>query len=215
MPRTLFICFILLTTFATTSEAAHRCGTPCPPGLIEVKDCDENRRPPCFCTCEETSQALEISRFTTSTLTDADADQILADVGRVLSRKDGASDIACMLTLVRNGNVTVFDFGNGIINSQSDLDSLFGAGLPGKVRVINQISFCGGFKPNIIGCAANGTPQVVVRHTPTEEGILWAHEYGHTRNLPHRDSDPVAVMHPTIIPSHLQVTNGECKAFLK
>ena len=187
MPRTLFICFIFMT-FAATSATAHRCGTGCPPGLSEVKDCDEIRKPPCICTCEGTSRALEISRFTTSILTDADADRILADVRRVLSKKDGASDIACMLTFVRNGNVTVFDFGNGIINSRSDQDSIIGSSLPGKVRVVNQINFCGGFKPGVIGCARRGSLQAVVRHTPTEEGILWAHEYGHTRGLPHRDT---------------------------
>jgi hypothetical protein len=156
---------------------------------------------------------LEIRRFTTSILTDADADRILADASRVLSKKDGAGDIACMFSLFRQGSVTVFDVGNGIVNSQNDFNSL--NAMPGNVKVINQINYCGVLKPGWIGCARTGGSLVVVRYTAAEEGILWAHEYGHTQGLPHRDSDPVAVMHSIIMPSHLQVTDGECDAFLK
>ena len=213
MPRTLFICFVLIIFAATSANAI--CGRGCPPALGEVKDCDEGRRPPCTCTCE----GFIIIRFTTSILTNADADRILADATRVLSQQDGPSDIACSVKFVRNAeDVLVTDVpANGIINSSTDLDrSLDNApGNAKRITVVNQINFCDGAKPNIIGCARPGTSQVVVRTTPTNEGILWAHEYGHTRGLPHRDSDPTAVMHSIIMPSHLQVTNGECISFRK
>jgi hypothetical protein len=63
---------------------------------------------------------------------------------------------------------------------------------------------------------------VVVRWAPPvsedpnqiEEGILWAHEYGHTKNLQHRNDDD-AVMNPIIGPTHLKVNVGECNAYLE
>ena len=53
----------------------------------------------------------------------------------------------------------------------------------------------------------------VVRYVDTLEGILWAHEYGHTRGLQHRDADPNAVMNGIIGPTRRRITADECNAY--
>ncbi len=154
---------------------------------------------------------LEVSRFNTSALTNADADRILGDASSLLWQNDGPGDISCQQHLFRNGAVTVFNTGNGIINSQQDFNTI--NGLPGRIKVVNQINFCGALIPNVIGCApVPGTSQIVVRFTQDQEGILWAHEYGHTRGLNHRNESN-AVMNGTIGVTNKRVNSGECTAF--
>ena len=157
------------------------------------------------------ARALGVRRFTTTTLTNADADRILTDATAILWRDNGISDVACSVRLLRNGNVTVFANGNGVINSQADFNAI--NGLPGRVKVVNQINWCGGLIPNVIGCApVPGTSQIVVRFTANQEGILWAHEYGHTRGLGHRN-DATAIMNGTIGVTRTDVNSNECNAF--
>jgi hypothetical protein len=212
MLRTLFVCCALVTAWATSAGAI--CGQRCPPALGEVKECGVGSHPPCTCTCE----GFIVIRFTTSILTNADADRILADATRVLSQKDGPSDIACGAKFVRNEeNVLVTNVpANGIINSPTDLDLIL-VSIPGnakRITVVNQINYCSGFKPNIIGCSRQGTSQAVVRYIAAQEGILWAHEYGHTRGLPDLPlTSSTSVMNGTIGANRLQVTNGECASF--
>ena len=154
---------------------------------------------------------LELSRFTTAALTNANADSILDDATRVLWRNDGAADDACSVRLYRRGNVAVFNNGNGIINSQADFNAINGLG--GRVKVVNQINWCGALIPNVIGCApVPGTSQVVVRFTANQEGILWAHEYGHTRGLNHVTGG-TSVMNGTIATTRTMVSANECDAF--
>jgi len=56
---------------------------------------------------------------------------------------------------------------------------------------------------------------VVVRYATDAsdiEGILWAHEYGHTKGLQHR-SDESAIMNPYVGASERGVNTSECHAF--
>jgi hypothetical protein len=154
---------------------------------------------------------LQVSHFTTSVLSNADADRILADATAVLSRDDGSGDVPCPVTFLRDGAVTVFAQGNGNISSAQDFNTV--VGLPGWVKVVNQINWCSGLAPNIIGCSPTpGSSEVVVRFTPSLEGILWAHEFGHDKGLNHRP-DLNAVMNPTIGPTRLAVNAAECAAY--
>jgi hypothetical protein len=85
--------------------------------------------------------------------------------------------------------------------------------LPGQVQVVDQINWCGGFSPNIIGCASvPGNSLVVVRFTPALEGILWLHEFGHNKGRNHR-TDPNAVMAPSIGATRTHVNATECAAY--
>lgn len=153
---------------------------------------------------------LQVRRFTTAVLNDARADAILGDMGAVLIVDDGPGDVACGAAFVRDGLVTSFATGDGSIDSLAELNAVLG--LPGYVKVVNAINWCGGFGVGIIGCApVPGNSLTVVRFTANLEGILWAHEYGHTRGLSHRNNVN-AVMNPFIVDTARRVNDAECNA---
>ena len=157
-------------------------------------------------------QELTVRRHITSSLTDAEADAILLNATTVLKTATVPGDVACCVEFDRGGPVTTFTTGTGSINSGADFSAVIA--LPGYVKVVNTINWCGGLIPGIIGCAPiPGNSFVVVRVTPILEGILWAHEYGHTKGLGHRN-DTTAVMNPFIGLTEVGVNSAECSAFL-
>ena len=163
-----------------------------------------------------TGVCLQVSRYTTAMITNANADTILQSASNVLQTDDdgdGPNDVACLVQFTRRGPVTIFDDGDGSIDSSADFNTVIA--LQGFVKVVNQINWCGAIGFNIIGCApVPGRSLVVVRFTANQEGILWAHEYGHTRGLEHNNA-ATAVMNGTISTTHLMVTPAECAAFKK
>jgi len=153
---------------------------------------------------------LQVSEHTSLNLTDAGTDTILTDATTVAQTTDGPGDVACVVGVSRNGGLTTFP-APSIINSSAELNDVLA--LPGNVKVVNQINWCGGFAPNIIGCAPiPGTSLAVVRFTANQEGILWLHEFGHNKGLNHRN-DPNAVMNPVIAPTRRFVDTTECNAY--
>ena len=156
---------------------------------------------------------MQISQHTTSTpaLTDARADTIAADMTLILQVSDSAGDEQCPVRFERDGNVATFTATTGTINSQADFSTVIN--LPGMVKVVNQINWCGALVPNIIGCAPiPGNSLTVVRFGLLQEGVLWAHEFGHNRGLNHRN-DPNAVMNPIILTTARGVNAAECAAY--
>lgn len=158
-------------------------------------------------------QHLAVSRFAPPPpqLSNQRATQILKDGTEILQTNDGPGDVACKVRLVRDGNVTTFTSGDGSIDSSAEFSTVLG--LPGYVKVVRAINWCGGLIPGVIGCApVPGSSFAVVRFIPNLEGILWIHEYGHTKGLNHRnDSD--AVMNGTISNTRVKVTSTECTAY--
>ena len=154
-----------------------------------------------------TVHQLRVSRYTNANLTNTEADQILADATLALRVIDGTGDVEANVLLVRDGDVTTFLQGNGAINSATDFSNI--NGLPGNVKVVNQINWCGGLAPNVIGCApVPGNSFVVVRYISFQEGVLWAHEFGHNKGRPHRDV-PHMVMRQFIGPTHRRINDPE------
>jgi len=97
-----------------------------------------------------------------------EADKILVDATSLLVNNDGIGDVSCLVLLQRRGDVTVFNNGTGFINTQADFNAI--NNLPGRVKVVNQISFCGTFN-NFLGCAPiPGTSQIVVARFPYRGG---------------------------------------------
>jgi PBS lyase HEAT-like repeat-containing protein len=166
----------------------------------------------CGVQCFDVNQhRLQVRRFTTAALTNANADSILADATTVLKTDEGAGDVACSVTLARAGSVATFTQGDGSIDSGAEFSSLIA--LPGHVKVVNAINFCGTLLPNVIGCApVPGNSLAIVRFTAGMEGILWLHEFGHNKGLSHRN-DANAVMNGTIGPTRRRVTSAECGAY--
>lgn len=159
-------------------------------------------------------RSLAIGRFRTSTLDDAAADHALSLASQIISNN------SCALSLTRSGPVSQFPTGTGIILTQADYKNM--CAQPGYVHVVNQINWCDG-TTDALGCSDTpGKCMVLVRWTPDatqdpaqqEEGILWAHEYGHTKGLQHRNDSDV-IMNPVLGPSHLKISSCECDAYLE
>ena len=154
---------------------------------------------------------LHVSHHNLLAFDDPGADSILTAASTVAQTNNGLGDVPCPVTLKRNGSITTFG-APSFINTRADFDAV--VALPGQVKVVNQINWCGGLSPNIIGCApVPGTSLVVVRFLPVSEGILWLHEYGHNKGLNHRD-DPTAVMHPTLDQGRTMITAEECTKYM-
>lgn len=154
---------------------------------------------------------LEVRRYTTTSLTATRSDQIMSDASDVIQTDSGANDIACNVELRRTGGVTAFSTGDGSIDSAAEFSAV--NSLPGNVKVVNQINWCGGIGANIIGCApVPGDSLVVVRFVESLEGILLLHEFGHNQGLSHRNGTD-NVMHPSIGASRVGVNDAECTAF--
>jgi len=159
---------------------------------------------------------LQVSRHTTTSLNDAQADTILSASTSVLQTNDGLGDVATFVQWARDGGVTTFTTPTttpAIINSNADFNEVLAE--PGQVKVLNQINWCGEFN-NFLGCAyAPGNSIVVIRHAPAiEEGILWAHELGHNKGLKHR-VELGAVLYPNIYPNNKKVNQSESDAYQK
>lgn len=157
-----------------------------------------------------------VHRHSSVTLTEADADRILRDMGTVLQNKDSPSDVATPVQFVRNGAVrTLPATVAATITTQAEWNALMSAGT--GVKVVQGIRWCGGPGGSIIGCAPIGSPTVnlaVVRFTPNQEGLLWAHEYGHNTGNAHRTDDTRAIMYPSIGPDHNVVNSTESARYL-
>jgi hypothetical protein len=157
------------------------------------------------------THSLNVQRHSSTTLADTDADRVMGDATIVAQTNDGPGDVACDVTVARTAPVGSFATGAGIINSAADFAAV--NGLPGNVKVVNQINWCSGPGIGIIGCApVPGVSLVVVRFTANQEGILWLHEFGHNQGLNHR-TGPDLVMNPTIGPNRRRVNAAECTAY--
>lgn len=155
---------------------------------------------------------LVVARHDRAILDGARAEDILEDATEVLQRNDGPADVSCDVTMQPDGPVTVFTIGNGVINSESGFMAVNDS--PGNVKLVNAINWCGGPGVGIIGCApVPGNSFVAVRFTGNQEGILWAHEFGHNKGLSHRTGDNL-VMNPTIGETRRRINAEECTAYL-
>ena len=152
---------------------------------------------------------LQVRRHTATPLTAGEADRILKDATSVIKTNNGPGDKACKVKMKRKGEITTFAAPQ-FINTQTQMQNA--QKLPGNIKVVEQINWCGGFSPFIIGCAEPGNSLVVVRINPALEGILWLHEFGHNKGLEHRNDDN-AVMAPSIGATRTYVNDAECDAY--
>jgi hypothetical protein len=155
-------------------------------------------------------KSLSVARYTTTPLTNADTDRILTDASRVARTADFPGDVACNVELRRSGNVAAFTTGDGSIDSSGEFSAVIG--VPGWVKAVNQINWCGSIAAGIIGCApVPGSSLAVVRFNASLEGILWLHEYAHNKGRSHRNGTQ-NVMHPSIGSDRLGLDQAECDA---
>jgi hypothetical protein len=83
----------------------------------------------------------------------------------------------------------------------------------GDVKVVRAINICDDeFMPDTAGCARGDS--FIVQRGVSSEGSLWAHEFGHTVGLGHRDPlDATAIMNETLSSTTRRVNSAECIAF--
>ena len=158
------------------------------------------------------THVLEVSRFHSATLTAASADRIIADMGAVLVTPDGPDDIVCNVDFLRGGPVRTFDTGTGSIYNAQGLKAVLD--LPGRVKVVNEIKWCKGLIPDLLGCAELGGDSFVVVSSIGQrelEGIAWAHEFGHNQGLDHRSGHSLLMNYPVTTTSR-RVTEKDCRA---
>ncbi|NNG21948.1 hypothetical protein [Telluria aromaticivorans] len=159
---------------------------------------------------------VTVQRHSTVPLTEEDADRILADMGSTLQNADSGADVATRVQFVRNGPVQVLpDTVAATIQTEAQLIDLLNTGT--GVKLVQAIRWCGGPGGSIIGCAPLGSPTVnvvAVRFTPSMEGILWVHEYGHNAGIGHRSDDTRAVMYPSIGADHNVINGAESGRYL-
>jgi hypothetical protein len=113
------------------------------------------------------------------------------------------------------GPITSFT-GVGTIRSKQQFQQVC---VTAGIHVVNQILWCGRPRQNTLpGCSSQpGSCMVVARRVGVVEPVLWAHEYGHTRNLHHSCEEPGCtpaeddrLMHPRVQPGHVKIDQGEC-----
>ena len=158
------------------------------------------------------THSLHVSRFHTTSLSQARIDRIINDMGQILRAEDGPNDAPCNVNFSRSGVVGTFTTGDGSLDNPQELDDAFA--LPGRVKVVNQVRWCSGAPaPNAIGCALRpGNSIVLVPFRTNEEGVLWAHEFGHNQGLRHRRGRNL-LMNNSINPAMREISRSECNSF--
>ena len=161
---------------------------------------------------------LEIGRNPSSSLSNAAADSILADGTQLLRQ--------CNAQFTRSGGVVSLNTLPSVISSEATFRSACQAsslgktdevdplGVPRRVRLVNSINWCGTIGTTIIGCANTPGICMVVRRLSASqaslEGILWTHEFGHSKGLQHRTNSTNAIMYPSIGASRTVFSSSEC-----
>lgn len=156
--------------------------------------------------------AFELACETNSPLiTGATIGSNLAGATNILRTDSGTGDVACDVTVQRTGPLRI-EPSNGLfqISSSGEMDNA--CGLPGFAVVTSQINWCGGIGSSIVGCARPGCLVVVPFGTGPGGNQLWAHEFGHTRALGHRNGT-LTIMNDTINNGD-RLNSDECGAYV-
>ncbi len=202
---------LLLSLFAAASCATTSGGggsaTPTPT-VSGGEPPEAGGEPPASMT-----HSVRIARHATALLDEARADAILSDASLVLQSADSEEDIACAVTFARQGPVEVFAEGDGSVDSGIALAQVFG--IPAGVKTVRDVNFCQGtFNTSYRGCGLTNQDNLIVeRYLADLEGILWAHEFGHNKGLPHRDTATHNLMFWALGTNRREVNASECSAF--
>jgi hypothetical protein len=191
----------------------------------------------------QSTHYLTVSHTSGSQITELEASNILYEASLLLRMRDDPSDVAAPVTLcLENAKVAskilgcepksnstgaalppiISTDGPNLLATEEDFRKI--AATPGYVKVVKDISFCGDQKPvgpgTIGGCFISAAHSfAVVRQVRPPaiqlklEGVLWAHEYGHSKGLPHRDV-PLALMNPWVAIPNRILTREECAAIM-
>ena len=166
-------------------------------------------------------QFVTVTRVLPEVYDPGQADQDLASATNALVTMDAPDDIVCPVGFTRSGGIGTLSLAapnNNVVDTDTELNQVFNAS--GHMKVVQEINRCGVTNVNIFGCAGstfivedlrdnnNGSSQFA------SMGPLVAHEYGHTKGLPHRAvNNSNFVMNASIGPNSLRVSSAECMAY--
>ena len=169
---------------------------------------------------------LQVSRFSGVALTERAVDQILAKMSQVLQTADnGSNDVSCDVEFTRDGSISAFTKGNGMIVTPRDFSDI--DDLPGDVKIVNIILWCHdkndqekrNRRINLTtgGCASRRSFVTVeaLLHLPYLAGIVWAHEFGHVSGSDDRIGMPHMVMNSSVDGGSTQINESECQRYLR
>ena len=158
------------------------------------------------------THTLEVSRFSEiDDFTERDAREIIAKMAHILQIDDdgaGPNDVDCDVDFMLAGPVEIFPDGTGTISTEADFRQIIK--LPGDVKVVESIDWCGTINSAVAGCSDGLTFVVEAGLDLALAGPLWAHEFGHVRELDHRQDEPTMVMNSTVGVRSRQVDDLEC-----
>jgi hypothetical protein len=149
-------------------------------------------------------------------MTDSRLDSALGRANLRAGSSNYSGDVGCCITFSRLGTAGTFGSpGDGLnsVDTNAELSAVIGNGVA-RVKVVADLNYCGGPGSNIIGCGNTpGNGIVVVRlGNLTNEGVLWAHEYGHNAGLGHAGSFR-RIMYGALHGSNDGLTQNECNSY--
>jgi hypothetical protein len=170
---------------------------------------------------------LKVSRHPDTTLSNDELTNILEDASAVLKNKDGPEDVACDVEFKRDGDISIYADHDGFMDSAAKWTSL--AHDRAYAKIVIEITFCGDklVDPTTAGCGDPRYGYFVIRRLANKaaEGVMWAHEYGHTKGLRHREDRAPKLSSPVLPNPHALMTGlplfpwnniidvAECRAF--
>jgi hypothetical protein len=149
-------------------------------------------------------------------MTDVRLDAVLDEANLRAGRADFGTDIACCISASRSGSAQTFGTtGDGLdtLSTDAELTAVLNDGTS-RMKVVTNISWCGGAGTNIIGCAwVGGNGGAVVRMSSLiNESILWIHEYGHNTGLNHA-SDSRFLMYGSVTGNNNGMSQADCNQY--
>jgi len=169
------------------------------------------------------SLTVRIHTGVTHPLTPADVKVILDKASDILNSDDNRN---CNVKFELEGPIQPFT--SAPITDDRTLEAVHQ--VPADVKIVPSIAFCPVGSPppsHVLGCSFRPADQ---RHrtmivstlmvgpvgpTGGRHRNLWAHEFGHTTGLPHRDdvNDLVLMTQNEIFPFHTHINKNECDHF--
>lgn len=157
---------------------------------------------------------LSVLRHRTVYFSETDADSILSEATTLVQEKDTKHDDACSVVFARGGKIDTFSAPPATIASRRDYEKVIN--LPGEVKIVRSILWCGGkADATILGCAPTPGRSFVAIDMGLylDSAILWAHEYLHNSGRRHR-SGPNLLMNPHHSSTNRVINGDECAALI-
>ena len=185
-------------------EALHEdqvVASPAPPEAPGAPEAPEGGGDPSSSAHSHAMGFANHVRLGVSAMNTTECDVLMAEASVLLAYgADAANDVPCCAAMRRTGTGATFGStsdGLNIVDNESELNRVL-AVTKGRAKVVEFIRWCGEPGINILGCAnIRAASFVVVRMDhPSDEGLLWLHEYGHNLGLPHFSADDENFMNP-------------------